>query len=91
MSNLILIFFLLAGFGAGFLSKKDGQSKVHGRLLLASILILIFCMGVILGFDPDLPAKMMTYGFNALVITGLSILFGVITVWIIVKLARLRI
>lgn len=90
MSNLILVVCLLAGFAAGFLSKREGQSKIHSRLLLASILILVFCVGVILGFDPDLPAKMMTYGVNALVIAGLSIFFGVAVVWIIVKVVRFK-
>ncbi len=90
MSNLILIVCLIIGFIAGLKSKSGGQSKAHSHLLLASIIILIFCMGVILGFDPDLPGKIITYGVSAFVITGLSVLFGVIIVWIIVKTVRFK-
>ncbi len=85
-SNFILILCLLAGFVIGFFNKKTGQSKAHALLLFATIIILIFCMGVILGYAPDLPKRMALYGYNALVITVSAIVFSAVTVWVIVKI-----
>jgi hypothetical protein len=41
---------------------------VHGWVLNATILVLLFFMGAILGFAPDLPQRIKGYGVNALVI-----------------------
>ncbi|MDR2884417.1 MAG: LysO family transporter [Deferribacteraceae bacterium] len=67
LNNAILMACLVAGFLFGFFTKFS-NSKVHGRILLVNILLLLFFMGAILGFAPDLPGRIKGYGINALVI-----------------------
>ncbi len=84
-SNLILIACLVAGFLFGFFS-KGGSSKVHGRLLMGIIVVMLFIMGAILGFMPDLPSRIVSYGYSAFIITVSAILFSIIATALLVKI-----
>ncbi|MDR0453267.1 MAG: hypothetical protein LBH05_00480 [Deferribacteraceae bacterium] len=84
-SNLVLIACLAAGFIFGFCS-KGGNGKIHGRLLIGIIIVMLFIMGAILGFMPDLSSKIINYGYSAVIITVSAVFFSIIATALIVKL-----
>ncbi|MDR2869332.1 MAG: LysO family transporter [Deferribacteraceae bacterium] len=86
-SNLILLVSLLAGLLLGFFTKPAAnRARLANRLLMATILVLIFMMGARLGLMPDLGERILAYGRAAIVITISALIFSIIAVRILVWL-----
>ena len=85
MSNLILLLCLLGGLLFGLFSKSDFGRLAH-KLLILTILVLIFFMGARLGFTPDLGQRIISYGYSAALITAFSIIFSILTTALIMKI-----
>ena len=57
---------LILGIGLALaVGERPGVRWVQARLLPATILVLLFFMGVGIGRDPDLPVKIVRFGWNA--------------------------
>lgn len=84
-SNLILLFFLLAGFLLALINRVNLSSIVQ-KLLVATIIVLVFMMGANLGMMQDLSIRIASYGYSALVVTLSAILFSIMSAWVFVRL-----
>lgn len=83
-SNLILLLFLLAGFLLALINRVNISAIVQ-KLLVATIIVLVFMMGANLGMMPDLSGRIASYGYSALVITLSAIVCSVLAAWIFTK------
>jgi len=82
---------LAAGIALGVvLGARPLLRRLQQRFLPAAILGLLFFMGVGIGRDPDLPAKIGRFGWNALVVAVLAVAGSVAAVWGLDRLARRR-
>jgi len=80
------LLFLLGGAVLGLTVRGEGVRRAQRVVMPASILVLLFFMGVGIGKDPDLGRKIASFGVNALCISGLSVAFSVLFVYALVRL-----
>lgn len=57
-------------------------------VLSASILLLLFSMGVSIGKTADIGEKLVRFGYSALTIALLSIIGSVLAIWLMTRLFR---
>ena len=73
---LTLIIPLAAGIGLGYLLRNRKHVKLD-KASFAVIVILIFSLGFGIGSNNDLLSALPNVGFNALIISVLTILFSI--------------
>lgn len=80
-----LIFLLIGGF-LGFLTRNIDIKGVNRYVMLVSILLLLFFMGVGIGKDPQLKTKIINFGVTAFTISFFTVAGSIASVYLIVKL-----
>lgn len=80
-----LIFLLIGGF-LGFLTRNIDIKGVNRYIMLVSILLLLFFMGVGIGKDPQLKTKIINFGITSFTISFFTVAGSIASVYLIVKL-----
>jgi hypothetical protein len=82
------LLFLLAGITLGVLLRDEPRGgAVSARLLPASVLLLLFFMGVGIGKDPLIGEKIGRFGVEALTVALLTVGGSIAAVWALLRLA----
>ncbi len=81
---------LLAGVALGFFWGQGAFGRLQRPVLPASVLVLLFFMGVGIGKVPDLASKIVGFGWNALAIASFSVFFSVLCVLLLTTGLRRR-
>ncbi len=79
----IILSILIGSMVLGYLLRKKLNAKLLDRLLLYSIFLLLFLMGVAIGSDEKILSSLPILGMNALYLALASILGSIIFAWFI--------
>lgn len=82
----VYLLFLLSGVMVGFFLRNRQIGDVSKYFMNASIIILLFFMGIGIGKDKDLYGKIVNFGVTSFTITIMSVLMSIVMVYIIIKL-----
>jgi uncharacterized membrane protein YadS len=80
---------LIAGILLGFFLQNKKRINL-GKATFASIIVLIFSMGFMIGSNNELLASMYRIGFDSIIIVLLSVFFSVILVMAARKVVKLE-
>lgn len=80
--------FLLGGAALGCFRGRGSFRRFQRHALPASVLVLLFFMGVGIGKDPDLGSKILGFGWKALAISSFSVFFSVLCVGLLTRALR---
>ncbi len=81
----IILSILIGSMFLGYLLRKKLNAKLLDRLLLYSIFLLLFFMGVSIGSDDKILSSLPVLGLDALYLALASILGSIIFAWGIYK------
>ncbi|MEM3770024.1 MAG: LysO family transporter [Candidatus Bathyarchaeia archaeon] len=85
---VVLVLPLVAGMVAGYYSRSKKLLNV-GKLVLGTILVLIFSLGFSIGSNTELLAIMPNVAFNALVLLVMALFFSILFVKAARKLVKI--
>lgn len=78
---MVILMIMAVGVLVGFKWFPEKWQKYNSMLQLISIIVLIFCMGVSLGGNPDFFSEITTLGVEGLVFAIVPIIFSVLMVY----------
>lgn len=82
------IIMLVLGIAVGTIYKSFNHNKLKSVGMSATVLVLLFFMGVGIGKDPELKNKILTFGAYGFTISFMTVIFSVLAVFIIIRLMR---
>lgn len=78
---MIILMIMAIGVWVGFKWFPQKWQKHNSIVQLISIIMLIFCMGVSLGSNPDFFSEITTLGIEGLVFAIVPIIFSILVVY----------
>lgn len=81
--KMIVLIIMAIGVWIGFRYFPQKWNKYNSWVQLISIVVLIFCMGVSLGSNPDFISEMGRLGMEGLVFAVVPIIFSIIMVYLL--------
>ena len=82
---------LIGGIIGGKLKIIENIYKNLGKIQNISLLFLLFVMGVSIGINDKIISNLISIGFKAGIISIFTIIFSIIAVYIVKKLANLEV
>ncbi len=86
----VILIVLIAGMALGFILREKLNEKFLSRLLLISIYILLFLLGVQIGNNPRILKNLSSLGFQAVAFTFASVIGSLLCIVLIYKLFFLK-
>ncbi|OON97338.1 MAG: hypothetical protein ATN36_03745 [Epulopiscium sp. Nele67-Bin005] len=77
-----VLFAMFVGIIVGYKFFPEKYHNHNSKLQFASITVLVFCMGVILGSRPNFFAELLSLGYKSLILAIFPILGSIILVYI---------
>ncbi|HZK33317.1 MAG TPA: LysO family transporter [Tissierellaceae bacterium] len=82
---------LIGGIIGGRVKIIENIDKNLGKIQNISLLFLLFVMGVSIGINDKIISNLLSIGFKAGIISIFTIIFSIISVYIVKKLANLEV